>query len=243
MVRGPASLLGVYAAALAYFLLAPALPGLPGGATATLIAGGVGLAVLGACGLVTLQAREHGAGLILLALGAGLLTVALTAGHVGPATDPFRALLAAALGILFARFLDSPVAVALIPPFVAILDALSVAGGPSSQLIRQQPRAVDFLTFDIPAWGGGLTGSQLGLSDVIFLSMFAAWAWRFGLRARVTELALMTALLGALGLSVALDTAVPVLPLLAAALLVPNLDRLAGLLVPGHGHGHGHGRA
>jgi hypothetical protein len=60
--------------------------------------------------------------------------------------------------------------------------------------------------------------------------MFAAWAWRFGLRRRATVAAMVGGLVAALWLSVALDTAIPALPLLAAGYLLPNLDRLLDLL-------------
>ena len=48
-------------------------------------------------------------------------------------------------------------------------------------------------------------------------------------------MALLLALVGALVLSVALDTAIPVLPLLAGALLLPNIDRVIALFAEPRG--------
>ena len=229
MVRGPAALLGVPLLALGYFLLAPQLPALSGD-TQPIVCGAVGLAAIGACALAALLLREQWMGLVLLALGAGLIASALTAASVGAPANPFRALMAAALGILFARALPDRRALVALPLLVAGIDAWSVIDGPSSTLISQQPRAVDFLTFELPTWGSGAArAGQLGLSDIVFFAMFGAWAGAFGLRRTVTAAALLGALLAALVLSVALDTALPVLPLLAAALLLPNADRVIAL--------------
>jgi hypothetical protein len=70
----------------------------------------------------------------------------------------------------------------------------------------------------------------LGVADVVFLAFFASSAWRFGLRRRATAVALAMALPVAVAAQLALDATIPALPALAAALLVPNLDLLPGLL-------------
>ena len=54
--------------------------------------------------------------------------------------------------------------------------------------------------------------------------------WRFGLRRAATIAGLLLGLLAALVLSVALDTAIPALPFVAAGYLLPNADRLWALL-------------
>ena len=111
-----------------------------------------------------------------------------------------------------------------------------IASGPTSRLVDAGRDPVDVLSFDIPAWGGGSAGG-LGLTDAIFLAMFAGWAWRFGLRRRATLAGMTIGLLGALVLSLATDEAIPALPLVAAGYLLPNVDRLvragpAGLGTP-----------
>jgi hypothetical protein len=62
--------------------------------------------------------------------------------------------------------------------------------------------------------------------------MFAGWAWRFGLRRRVTLAGMAIGLLAALVLSLATDEAIPALPLIAAGYLLPNADRLVKRLRP-----------
>ena len=85
---------------------------------------------------------------------------------------------------------------------------------------------VDALSFDLPAWGDAGSAGHLGFSDAFFLALFAAWAWRLGLRRGATIAGLVLGLLAALGLSVALDRAIPALPFVAAGYLLPNADRL-----------------
>jgi hypothetical protein len=228
VVRGPAAVLAAYTLALVYFLVAPGLPSLPQGDPATLVSDGVGLAALGGCVLALVGAREQTWALVTLGLGGALLTVALQAGGVSAGANVFEAAMATAAGMLFARLLAAPQALVTVPLLVAGIDAVSVFSGPGSSLIRERPAQVDFLVFPLPAWGGGTAG-QLGLADLVFLAVFAAWAWHFGLRARITAAALVAALLVAFVLNLELGRAVPILPLLAIALLVPNLDRVLAL--------------
>jgi hypothetical protein len=229
VVRGPAALLGAYALALAYFLVAPHLPALPAGDAATLLPDGLGLAILGGCTVALVDARDDWWALGLLALGGGLVAGALRAAHVGAAADIFQVLLCGGVGMLFARILGAPPALVAIPLVVAAIDAWSVFSGPSASLIREQPRVTDFLTLQLPQWGRARTG-QLGISDLVFLACFAAWAWRFHLRRALTGVSLVGALIAAVVLDIELGRAIPVLPLLAVAFLAPNLDRIVRLL-------------
>ena len=225
MVRGPAALLAVYGAALAYFEIASSLPALATRDATVIASGAVGVIALAACVLVLLPARDEAAPLAALALGGGLLAGALTAAHAGPGANAAKVLAAAAAGLLLARILDAPAFAVAIPLFVAGIDVASVLAGPSAVLIREQPRAVDYLTFPLPVWGGHRAG-QLGLSDMIFLAFFAGSAWRHGFRRRATAIALVAALVAVVAASVLADRALPVLPALALAFLGPNLDRL-----------------
>jgi hypothetical protein len=229
VVRGPAALLAGYALAFVYFLVAPHLPALPAGDAATAAADGVGLAILGACAVGLVGARRDWGVLGLLALGGGIVGGALRAAHVGPGADLFQVMLCAAAGMLFARILAAPQALVALPVVVAGIDAWSVFSGPSASLIRHQPSVTDFLTLQLPEWGRARTG-QLGISDLVFLSCYAAWAWDFGLRRALSGLCLVGALVAAVILEIALGRAIPVLPLLAIAFLAPNLDRIVRLL-------------
>jgi membrane-bound metal-dependent hydrolase YbcI (DUF457 family) len=90
--------------------------------------------------------------------------------------------------------------------------------------------SADTLTFDLPAWGHMGSAGHLGLSDALFLSMFAAWALRYGFRRGATIAGLTLGLIAALVLGLVLDRTIPALPLLAAGYLLPNLDRVPALL-------------
>ena len=119
------------------------------------------------------------------------------------------------------------------PLFVAVVDVLSVAFGLTSRLLEDGTPRVDVLSFDLPAWGDAGSAGHLGFSDAFFVSLFAAWALALGLRRTATIVGLLLGLLGALVLSVGLDTAIPALPFLAAGYLLPNADRLWALLREG----------
>jgi hypothetical protein len=219
--------------ALAYFLAAPALPALTAGDTTTIVAGGIGLILVAATTLAIVPAAETLVGPLLIVLGAGLLAGALNAdgaNGVGAGANVAEALLAGAVGLLFARWLATPVIAVAVPIFVAAIDVWSVASGPSAQLLENGTDAIDPLSFDLPAWGDMGSAGHLGLSDALFLSMFAAWAWRYGFRRAATVIGLTLGLLASLGLGLVLDRAIPALPLIAAGYLLPNLDRIPRLL-------------
>jgi hypothetical protein len=228
---GPGTLaLGTPLAALAYFLAAPALPALPDGEATVVVAGGVGMLMIAASTLALLPAHETLIGPSLIVLGTGLLVAALNAAGVGAAANVPEALLAGAIGLLFARWLATPVIAVAVPIFVAAIDVWSVASGPTSRLLESGTDSSDPLTFDMPAWGHMGSAGNLGLSDALFLSMFAAWAWHYGFRRTATVVGLTLGLLGSLALGVLLDRGIPALPLLAAGYLLPNLDRIPALL-------------
>jgi hypothetical protein len=231
VVRRPAPLLiAVYAATFAYLLVTPVLPDVGGTSdTNTLISDIPTTLLLAACVLVWLPARDEAFVLALLALGAGLIAAGATEAGSVPVADVTKALFAATLGMLLAWALAEPAILVAVPLLVAGIDIASVAGGPSELLARDSSRAGEFLSLYLPAWGGGRAG-MLGLADLIFLGFFAAGAWRFHLRRRVTGVALLLALPATVVIQVALDAAVPALPVLAAALLLPNLDLLPAIL-------------
>ena len=243
MVRRPSAVLtgggvarlafAVPLAAFAYFLAAPLLPALPAGDATVLVAGSIGLLLVAASALALLPAREGLIAPLLVALGAGLLVAAFNsdgADGVGAGANVVEALLAGAAGLLFARWLGAPAIAVAVPVFVAVIDILSVTFGPTSRLLDDGTGRVDALSFDLPAWGDAGSAGHLGFSDAFFVALFAAWAWRFGLRRGATIAGLLLGLLGALGAGVALDRGIPALPFMAAGYLLPNLDRMWRLL-------------
>lgn len=232
MVRRPAALLiAAYGLALVYFLVTPVLPDVGGtGDVNTGVSDVVATLVLGSCVLALVPARDDLFALVLLTLGAGLVVGAATVMQPPsvPLANVTRPVFAGALGMALARVLADPAVTVAVPLFAGGIDAASVVGGTSELLSRSGSRADDFLAVYLPAWGGGRAG-LLGMADLVFLGFFAASAWRFGFRRRATGAALLAAMPSAVGIQLAVDRAVPVIPLLAAALLVPNLDRLPAL--------------
>jgi hypothetical protein len=232
VVRRPASLLiAVYAATFAYLLVTPVLPDVGGTSdTNTLISDIAVMLLLGGCVLVWLPARDEPLVLALIALGAGLLYPAFNEAGSIPLEDLSAVLFAATLGMLFAWMLAEPAVAIGVPLFVAGIDAASVfSGGPSELLARDTSDLGDFISLYLPAWGGGRSG-VLGIADLMFLAFFAAHAWRFHLRRRVTAAALLVALPAAVVLEIAIDHPVPGITFLAAALLLPNLDLFPAML-------------
>jgi hypothetical protein len=231
VVRGPAAVLAAYAAALAYFALAGSLPDLGDRDATAIVSGAVGMLALAACTFTLLPARDELPALVALAAGGLLLGGALTAAGSDAGADVAKVLFAASAGMLLASWLSLPQLVVIIPVFVAAIDIASVLTGPTSVLLRQHSPALDYLSFSIPAWGGG--NEQLGVADVIFLGFYAAAAWRHGLRRTATAAGLVLGLVSAVAAGVLTDRALPVLPALALGLLLPNLDRLGPLLRAG----------
>ena len=219
--------------AFTYFLAAPALPALPSGDLEVLVAGAIGLLLVAATTLSLLGARDSLGGPLLIALGSGLLVGALSAqgaAGVGAGANVFEAMLAAAIGLLFARVLHAPVIALAVPLFVAAIDVWSAAGGPASRVAAGGGGVGDPLSFDLPAWGGMGSAGHLGVSDAVFLSMFAAWTCHLGFRRAATIAGLVLGLLVSLVLGLALDRTIPALPLIAAGYLLPNADRIVRVL-------------
>jgi hypothetical protein len=222
--------LGLPLAALAYFLAAPALPALPAGDATVLVAGSLGVLLVAGSALSLLALRDSPFALALVLLGSGLLVGALNAGNVGAGANVAEALLAATIGLLFARALRAPAIAVAVPLFVALIDVWSVASGPTAKLIADGTPSADPLSFDLPAWGSMGSAGHLGLSDAVFLAMFAGWALRHGCRRAITIVSLALSVVAAIVVSVALDRAIPAIPFLTAAFLLPNADRLPRLL-------------
>jgi hypothetical protein len=231
VVRGPAALLGAAAAALTYFLVAGSLPGLGAGDAAVVVSGIAGILAVAAVVLAVAAEQRHPLPLVLLLAGTVLLVAGMDAAGARASVTTFEAIAAATLGTLLGRLLAAPAVALAVPVFVAVVDAWSVASGPSSRLLEGDPRGAAELTLDLPAWGAAPgAASRLGLTDAVFLAMFSVWVRRFGLRRRATATGMVAGLIATVVLSVATDRAIPALPLMAVGYWLPNLDRLATLL-------------
>lgn len=230
MVRGPAALLAVVGAALAYVLVAPELPELHPPELSALVACGVGLTFVVAivAGLVAMA--DTPVALAPALIGAGLLVAVLDVNEVAAAATPFEAILFACAGIAFAVVLDTPGLAIALPLFVAVIDIVQARSGGSAGLFTlSTPRPGDALTLELPDWGTGLAAARLSVPDVVFLAAFAAYARRLGLRERAAEVGMLLALLVAVASEVLLDSELPTVALIAVGYLIPNVDRVGSL--------------
>jgi hypothetical protein len=231
VVRGPAAVLGLLAAQV-YVLLAPDLPVIGNVDASILTASAVGSAFVFLCVACAAPVSDSRPLLTLLAIGAFGLVAGLNVADVGAGATPVEAIAYSAFGGLFALGLLAPSLALALPVFVAIIDVVSTyAGGPSELLANAgQTKPGDPLSLELPDWGNGLPAGRLGISDAVFAGVFLVFARRFGFRMWWTAGAMWLATVGAIVLKIEADRAVPVLPLLAAAYFLANLDRLPALV-------------
>ena len=231
MVRGPAALLGLLAAQV-YVLIAPELPVIGNVDASILVASAIGSTFVFVCIACAAPLSDAPPLLVILAVGAFGLVAGLNVADAGAAATPIEAIAYSAFGGIFAVGLLAPSLALALPVFVAAVDVISTyAGGPSELLANAgQTQPGDPLSLELPDWGNGLPAGRLGISDAVFAGVFLVFARRFGLRVGATAVGMWVATVGAIALKVGFDRAVPVLPLLAAAYFVVNLDRMPALL-------------
>jgi hypothetical protein len=232
VVRQPATLLTALAALAAFDLLAPHLADHPSTAVAV-----AGLALV-SIPLATLVPRslaaQSGRGLLLLAAAvpAVAATVALIwAGYGGTPATLTKLLAASLIGLALGSLLQSPLEIVGIAVLIAAVDTYSVARGPTKVIVEHHQDVLNDFTLAFHPLGSQ-GAAQIGASDFVFFAVFLAAAARFGLRTRLTWIA-MTASFGlTLFLSYWFDRALPALPLLSLAFLaanaVPLRDRIGG---------------
>ena len=174
MVRGPAALLAVLGAALAYVLVAPELPQLHPPELSALVASAIGLTFVVAIVAGLAAMADSPFTLFPAVLGAGLLVAALDANDIGVAATPFEVVLLCCLGIAFAVVFDVPALAVALPLFLGAIDVVQAVGGGSAGLFTlSTTKPGDVLTLDLPDWGTGLAAARLSATDVIFLGAFA----------------------------------------------------------------------
>jgi hypothetical protein len=232
VVRGPAALLALAAAALAYFLAAPALHAIRPLDLAIGVAATVGLAFTVALAVAPAPAVSAPFSLAPAVLGSGLLVAALNAAKSGAAASPFEALLFGCLGVTFAAALDAPGLAVALPLFVGGLDLTGVLGEGPGNLLIQDARPGDPLTLELPAWGGGVPVARVTIVEVLFLAAYTAYAYRFELRPWASAAAMFVALAGTVVLGLVVDRNLPALAIMSAAFLAVNADRLVRMFAP-----------
>ena len=143
--------------------------------------------------------------------------------------DLARILAAACVGVSLARYITS-VGTALIIVVAAIgADIFSVFAGPTEALVRTDSPLLDFLLLVFPTFGSPL-GFGLGLSDFIFLALFAAAARSLNLRYAATLLGVCAAAFLAVTAGLLLARPLPALPFIAIVFVLVNADLIVASL-------------
>ncbi len=144
-----------------------------------------------------------------------------------PLANVAKVVAGAALGLWIAEELERLSWVVIVAGVSAAVDIVSVAAGPTKILLDKGPAVIGYFTV-AATWLGysyeeAYTG--LGVSDVIFFALYLGAAQRFGLRARVSAVAMIGSFLATIAAAM-WWTALPALPLLSAALVGVNADLL-----------------
>ena len=235
MVRGPAAVLIVAAAAWIYFLIPKLLPAIHDDETSRMVAGAVAAAliVVVAAGVATLSDAAFVVPLVLL--GAALVAGVMNAAGVGAAATVPETVVYACIGILFAVWLEVPALVLAIPVFVAGIEIIGIlSGGATHGVAHGALRGGDPLSLELPDWHNGLSAARLGVADIVFVGIYSTYARRFGLRFVAGAIGMAVALALGLVLSIEQNNALPELAFLGAGFLLPNIDRIMALfrLIP-----------
>jgi hypothetical protein len=188
-----------------------------GYATSRLLALGAAAAALGA--LLAFLARpdnlENGSYF--------LLSLALLLANL------LRIVAAASVGISLARHVGSVGVALLIVAVATASDLFSVFAGPTRTLVEEDAPALDLLLLVFPTFGSAL-GFGLGISDFIFLALFAAASRFLNLRYHATLLCTCFATFLAVSAGLLLERPLPALPFIAAAFVLVNADLILASL-------------
>ncbi len=136
------------------------------------------------------------------------------------------------IGFWFLTYFETVAWVVLVAAIIPVVDAYSVARGPTKVIVQHHERVFTNLSFAFPIPGEN-TAANLGLPDLLFFALFLAAAARFGLRPGWTWLAMVASFGATIALAVSdvLERVfslggLPALPLLSLAFLIVNADLL-----------------
>jgi hypothetical protein len=168
---------------------------------------------------------------LLLVVMLGLIAGAvLTRLDLLPLANVAKVVGAASLGLWVAENLENASWVVLVAVVSAVVDVASVYRGPTKVLLEAGPLVVGYFTVAL-TWFGYAAGegyTALGISDVVFFSLYLGAARHFGLRARASAFAMVASFVATIVLALWWE-ALPALPLLSVAFLAVNADRLWAL--------------
>lgn len=192
-----------------------------------MLSSAVVLALLGVLVWGMLPLRRLGRRLPLIAVVALPLAALFIWLNLVPLANVAKIVAAGALGIWIAEELERLSWIVVVAALSAVVDIVSVAAGPTKALLGKGPVVIGYFTI-AATWLGysfneAYTG--LGVSDVIFFSLYLGAARRFGLRVGWSAAAMVASFLVTIALAM-FWTALPALPLLSVAFLAVNADRL-----------------
>jgi hypothetical protein len=140
-----------------------------------------------------------------------------------------RILAAACVGISLARYVKSAGVVLIVAAAAVASDLFSVFAGPTKTLLREDSPLLDVLVLVFPTFGSAL-GFGLGVSDFIFLALFAAAGRFLRLRYAASLLGVCLAAFLALTAGLLLERPLPALPFVAVAFVLVNADLIVASL-------------
>lgn len=210
----------------AYGALADRLPGIPLGWDVALVALVLMPATFGLAALaLPLRVWQ---GLAPVGLSLALLAALLDLAGLEVLANLAKVVAVTAIGFWFLSYFERPSWVVLVAAVIPVVDSLSVWRGPTREIVSDRPEVFGALSIAFPVPDTGTF--QLGLPDVLFLSIFLASAARWGLRLVPTWLALVASFGITMALAVWVDPfglgGLPALPLLSLAFLGVNADLL-----------------
>jgi len=144
----------------------------------------------------------------------------------------FRILAAASVGVALARHVSSVGVVLLIVVVATASDIFSVFAGPTRTLVEENSPVLDLLLLVFPTFGSAL-GFALGVSDFVFLALFAAASRFLSLRYRATLVCTCLAAFFAVVFGLLLERPLPALPFIAIAFVLANADLILASLKRG----------
>ena len=143
--------------------------------------------------------------------------------------DLARILAAACVGVSLARYVTSVGTVLIVVVAAIAADVFSVLAGPTEALVRTESPLLDLLLLVFPTFGSPL-GFGLGLSDFIFMTLFAAAGRFLDLRYAATLLGVCLAAFLAVTTGLLLARPLPALPFVASAFVLANADLIVSFL-------------
>lgn len=186
-----------------------------------------GLGLIAACALASsitflISLRHY---ILLVSLGAaGLAALAIALG-LGTLESVAKVVFGATAGLWISLMLTTAGQIFLIAALILVVDFYSVFLGPTRKMVESGSRWVDHLTIGLPTLGVDAL-SRLGISDIIFFSLFIGCTLTFRLRRLLSALAMTGSFVGTMIVGVAFDRGVPALPLLSIFFLLANADLL-----------------